>query len=109
MLLQYVGTEICREMIRDDFHLTKLDDFIAQNQDKNIVITDARFINEREKVKELGGTTVLVKRPNKEEISSSNHESEKQMSDENDFDKVIENDSTLDSFREKVTTLIKTI
>jgi hypothetical protein len=89
-LLQFVGTDIVRTHIDNDVWL-KYFGKIATNTDANIIVTDARFKNEREYLKSIGATLFLIKR---EGLSSGDsHISENQLGDDNDYDVIVYNDS----------------
>jgi hypothetical protein len=90
-MLQTIGTDLCRTYIQDDIWLAYVKNSIS-NSNTPIVITDARFQNERDYLKSLGAILVLVKRPGCE--SSSTHISENQLGKESDYDVVIYNDNT---------------
>lgn len=99
--LQTVGTDICRAFIQDDIWLAYVKHSI-NNSKVPIVITDARFQNERDYLKSLGAILVLVKRPGCE--SNSSHISENQLGNESDYDVVIYNDSTAYGLQSSVCT-----
>lgn len=92
-LLQYVGTEICRECYADTYHI---DVVHAQIKNKNYVISDARFKNERAVIKEWEGFNIKVIDPDQEDetVGLSGHASEAEM-DGDDYDVVFMNDKTL--------------
>ena len=60
--LVYIGTHVCRNLIDEniwlDIALKKI-----KNTDGHIVVTDARFKNERDAIKSIGGITMFVDRP----------------------------------------------
>ena len=96
-LLQRLGTEAGRQTLWDtiwiDAALKDLD------EDKNYVISDMRFKNEKESIESLGGITVRINRLG---VGPANdHASETEMTSES-FDFTVENDGTLAEFREKV-------
>jgi hypothetical protein len=91
VLLQFVGTEICRECYSKDYHI---DVVHAQIKDKDYVISDARFTNEREVIKKWEGFNLKIIDPDQEEgetVGLSGHASESEM-DGDDFDVVFMND-----------------
>lgn len=90
-LLQVVGTDICRRYIKDSIWLDYVDK-IVQNIESDVVITDARFKNEREYLKSLGAVLILVKR---EGTPSSSHISENQLGSEEDYDVIVDNNDTI--------------
>lgn len=103
-LLQWLGTDILRKHLGQDFFIKHMKEQIQKGINENydfILITDVRFDNEGELVKELGGIVINVHRPGLEKINLSNHVSEKGIN-ESLIDKIIINDSTLEEFKEKV-------
>lgn len=60
-VLQHWGTQLFRLHFHDDIWVASLENKLRQ-QSGNIVITDSRFINEFDTVKQLGGTTIRVLR-----------------------------------------------
>lgn len=91
-MMQIVGTEVFRHW--DTNYWVNLIDLSPSD---NIVITDARMPNERELVRTLGGTTILVKRPqiidpNKPE--SDCHSTENTLGEESEYDCIINNDTS---------------
>lgn len=93
MILQFVGTEILRESIADDYHIQVVLKEIKNENLWDVVISDARFKNEREWIKSLGGATVLAFNPHAKKVVSS-HASEK-VGDPDDYDFTIINDKNL--------------
>lgn len=105
-LLQWLGTDILRNNIDQDFfkkHMfEKIQKGIQENYDF-ILITDVRFDNEAELITSLGGKIYHIERPNQTKIEHSDHASEKGIKDELIHEKII-NDSSLEDFKEKVKT-----
>jgi len=60
-VLQYWGTEVVRNSFHDDMWIASLEHKLATSKD-DIVITDCRFPNELEAIRELGGQVIRVKR-----------------------------------------------
>lgn len=60
-ILQYWGTEVCRQGFHDDIWIASLENRL-RSADDNIVISDARFPNELATVKRLGGISLRVVR-----------------------------------------------
>jgi hypothetical protein len=88
-IFQYVGTELFRNKLKeiipfiDDkiwIHVVKkkILDKIKENPECKIVITDVRFENEANLIKELGGCLIRVTR-NIMNITNDDHESEQQI------------------------------
>jgi hypothetical protein len=60
-VLQYWGTEVCRRSFHDDIWIASLENKIRNSKD-NIVISDCRFPNEIAAIKRAGGKIVWVQR-----------------------------------------------
>jgi hypothetical protein len=60
-LLQYWGTEVCRQGFHDDIWIASVENKLRTSKD-DIVITDCRFINEMLAIKKVGGITVRISR-----------------------------------------------
>lgn len=60
-VLQYWGTEVCRNGFHPDIWVASVENKLRNTKD-NIVITDCRFINEVEAIKRAGGITCRVER-----------------------------------------------
>jgi hypothetical protein len=60
-ILQYWGTEVCRNHFHNDIWVASVQNKLRQATD-DIVITDCRFANEVLAIKEVGGITTRVER-----------------------------------------------
>jgi hypothetical protein len=60
-VLQYWGTEVCRQAFHDDIWIASLENKLRKSGD-NIVISDCRFPNEIKAIKAAGGIVIRVKR-----------------------------------------------
>jgi hypothetical protein len=60
-VLQYWGTEVCRQGFHDDIWIASLENKMRKTSD-NIVISDVRFPNEINAIHNAGGLVVRVKR-----------------------------------------------
>jgi hypothetical protein len=58
-ILQYWGTEVCRQGYHDDIWIASLENKMRKTSD-NIVISDVRFPNEIKAIKSAGGQVVRV-------------------------------------------------
>jgi hypothetical protein len=124
LLLQLLGTECGRNIIHPNIWINALfskykqtipfDKIFKQSDIEensnwgfpNWIITDVRFINEVEAIKERGGIVIRVNNPNVE--STDRHISETEL-DNYPFDYIIENGSTLSDLRIKAQELVRTI
>lgn len=108
-ILQLVGTECLRRGYRDDVWILALQRRIRVGDlagAKHVVVTDCRFPNELAAIKEWGGVTVRVDRPQGPGASGgvTGHSSETAL-DGAEWDHVISNEGTLRDLHEKVTEL----
>lgn len=90
-LLQFFGSDVCRNCVADDMWLVYFGKEVKDTS-LNVVVTDARFANERAFFKKLGATLILVVRPELEATDS--HISENDLGVEADYDVVVKNVST---------------
>jgi len=60
-ILQYWGTEVCRRAFHDDIWIAALENKLRNSQD-DIVISDCRFPNEIQSIRDSGGIVVRVVR-----------------------------------------------
>jgi hypothetical protein len=101
-LLQTLGTEWGRQMIRDDIWLRVA--FwrwgrLAAGGISLIVVPDVRFANEARLIRENGGEVWMIHRPGVEPVAA--HESEAGLPLRL-IDRLIVNDGTVDQLRERV-------
>lgn len=85
--LQVLGTECLRDQVRADFWVERMR--VSLSNVERAVITDCRFKNEADMVRNLGGIVVEIRRPG---IVSTGHVSDAGVS----ADRYVYNDSTLD-------------
>jgi len=60
-VLQYWGTEVCRKAFHDDIWIASLENKIRNSKD-DVVISDCRFPNEIQAIKDAGGQIIWVQR-----------------------------------------------
>lgn len=60
-VLQYWGTEVCRKGFHDDIWIASLENKLRNSED-NVVISDCRFPNEIQSIRNAGGKIVWVRR-----------------------------------------------
>lgn len=100
-MLQFIGTDLIRKYNRD-WHVNRIREMIDIN--KNYVIDDVRFPNEKKMIEDLGGDCWFVTRTTLDNIS--NHESETSLTWKDCWNKVIINDTTLSNLQFKWETFI---
>jgi hypothetical protein len=128
-VLQYWGTEVCRNGFHNDIWVASVENKLRQS-DENIVITDCRFANEIKSIKEIGGITMRVTRGqppewydaavsyNKGEHGNMSWSLSKAKLDRNrvhaseyssvglDYDHYIDNNGTIDDLHKQVNSVI---
>lgn len=92
-LLQFVGTEIMRDCFDPDIHTKIIFERIKREDLTDVVISDARFENERKITREYGGHLILVDCVQTREQEST-HRSETGLGDYSDYDCVVVNDKS---------------
>jgi hypothetical protein len=92
-LLQFVGTDMIRTHIDDNIWLKLFDKKLKELQHDNIIVTDARFKNERDHLRNMGAILCYVHRPNNESVDS--HKSENELGHHSDYDVLIINDKDI--------------
>lgn len=103
-LLQRLGTEAIRNNLHENAWVNAL--FADYNQYCNWVVTDVRFPNEAQQIKDNGGVIVRINRTGYGPIN--NHPSETAL-DDWDFDYYIENNGTLEDLKESARILMTLI
>lgn len=95
-LLQRLGTECGRELISDTIWI---DAALGKSEFDNVCITDCRFPNEAQAIKDRGGIVVRIERPG---VGPANdHPSEHALADWT-FDHVIHNDGSIEELHAKL-------
>ena len=128
-ILQFWGTEVCRKSFHDDIWIASVENKLRNSKD-NVVISDCRFPNEIKALKNIGAKVLRVKRgpePEWYDHAKNYNKGQKYIGwaigkhalDEagvhaseyswvgSKFDKVIENDSTIEDLYEQVEALLK--
>ena len=137
LLLQHIGTELFKNQIIDGIWVNALmseykpkEELVGTTPENiqwgevypNWIITDTRFPNELQAVKDNGGLTIKIVRPKERELVLRNantlidtrktlepeHKSETAL-DNATFDYTIENDGTLDELIDKIRDLLITL
>ncbi len=111
-VLQKLGTDFCRDQIDENFWLKYFQRWIndTRNHTGAIVISDIRFQNELDTIRQLGGRVFHVQRKNNTRLISSGVISVDDHASEHQplvgFQGVIENDSTIPALHEKVASIL---
>lgn len=93
---QVVGT-ILREHLHPDVWVLPVIQFYKNNPDTVCVVSDCRFQNEANLIKQHGGVLIRLNRQNRPLVSGRdpNHISETDLDDYEDFDLIIDNNGTI--------------
>ena len=117
-ILQQFGTEICRNDLKKYIPNIELDNetlwvklfriFYEKNKEKDIVVTDVRFLDEINGIKSLGGKIIKVNRDN---LEYDSHSSEKGIDNYNKdlIDYHIDNNYTYDDLYSQIDTILNLI
>lgn len=114
--LQFVGTEMMQYKIQEllphigrNFWITNLiKQMDTEYKDKNIIISDMRFLHEYEELSKCNLYVIKVDRPNQTTITDSMHVSEKEF-EHIPHSIYIANDSSVESLQQKVNDIINQI
>lgn len=96
--LQALGTEAMRENLHVDVWLNAL--FADYTDSQDWVITDVRFQNEADRIKEMGGVLIRIDRPGP--TPEKEHPSETALDNYDGWDYYIANIGTVEELRVKV-------
>lgn len=100
-LLQELGTEICRQIHPSAWINALFVDYTSKKHDK-WVISDVRFPDEVQAIKDRGGIVIKVNR----DVGDDQHESEKALDGYTDWDYVIDNNGTIEGLVDQVETML---
>ena len=122
-MMQFLGTEVLRNSLGNklsqsisyqgkeyqaSFHIKRLHQLIIPllKAKKKVIIVDARFQDEIDYVKWMGGITIGIR--GRENLNNySNHSSEKDIDNFKNIDLIIDNSGTLESLTNKIKNVIE--
>lgn len=109
-ILQWLGTDILRNHINQDFFVLNMKQRIDASKADYVIISDVRFDNEAEFIRSIGGKVIKITRDNEKNdgktTKHSGHITEKGIS-QNLIDAVIENNGTIEEFQNRVIFVVK--
>ena len=123
-VLQYWGTEVCRKSFHDDIWIASLENKLRNSKD-DVVISDCRFPNEIQSIKNAGGMIIWVKRgklpdwydtalgandgilPDQELLKKLKIHASETAWVGTEFDHELENNSSIDELYLKIESLVK--
>jgi dephospho-CoA kinase len=100
-LLQELGTDVCRQIHPSAWINALFVDYTSKKHDK-WVISDVRFPDEAQAIKNRGGIVIKVNR----DVSDDQHKSEKALDGYTDWDYVIDNNGTIEGLIDQVETML---
>jgi hypothetical protein len=109
-ILQFVGTNILRDLIDADYHYNTVAKVFRKIESADYihpvrggVVSDVRFLNERINLqKDFSAKLILVKRPSLEDNATSSHASETSLGEDSEYDYVVINGGTLEDLYAKI-------
>jgi len=104
-MLQLIGTDALRKVVHDDFWVIPMKRKLKEHirNERHVVISDVRFLNEIKLIKSLDGKVIKIDRYNPDKISGfEKHSSETELDYYDGWDDVIENNDTLEELYMKV-------
>ena len=103
-MLQCIGTDILRDIVNKNFHVNTVKDFIKRHKDfvDFIFVSDVRFLNEADLIKEQNGKIIKILR---DTTDIGNHQSDTALLNI-PYDAVIDNNGSLNDYLEQIVSLI---
>lgn len=110
LILQGWGTDFKRRLVDDNYWIERLGKSMLKSDANVLVVTDIRFKNEANFIREIGGLVVRVNRPCECGgcVTQDNHPSEVDL-DDYKFDYIIQNTGTLKDLTDEVVSYLKTL
>lgn len=102
-LMQFIGTDLFRNKLHQDIWLKITKRYLEEHRGQKIVVTDCRFTNEINMMKNFNATIILIKRPSlltTLDSSKPPHESEKNLIINNAL--VLVNNGNLNDLYQKI-------
>lgn len=107
-ILQHMGTEAYRA-VEDGFWVRQLFKYIERNYLENVIITDGRFPDEINAVKDRGGIHIRICRDEEGAAQGSTHASETSLDNMDNADYTISNNGTIAELKVIAEEIIKEI
>jgi hypothetical protein len=104
-LMQRLGTEVGRQMFGENFWVDQTMKRVAEI-DGNCVVSDVRYPNEAQAIKDAGGIVIRIERNG---VKAANEHTSESALDGFEFDLVIRNDGTLQEFMSNAELALKSV
>lgn len=101
-ILQRSGTEAMRDTFGPDIWVKTVLRRIHQDPKTHVVISDVRFPNEAQAIREWGGVLIKVKRDIDFLAGVDEHASETALDDWHDWDYIVDNNDTIEEYFSKL-------
>jgi hypothetical protein len=109
---QQIGTNVLRQHFNENVWINALM-IELKKLEGDYIITDCRFKNEAQAVKDAGGIMIRVNRPYNPIAENSNrdltHPSETDLDDYTDFDFIVSNDTDLQGLENKIVSILDSL
>jgi hypothetical protein len=102
-ILQFVGTDLGRNIVNKDIWIGQLQPEIAGKSD--LVIADARMQNERDFLRKMGAKKILVVRHSE----VNDHESENDLGNPDEYDYVLDNSGSKEDLYKLIDGILKEV
>lgn len=109
-MLQLVGTDALRKVVHDDFWIIPMKRKLKEHlrNGRHVVISDVRFLNEINMIKNLNGLVIRIDRENPDKINGiEKHSSEFQLENYDAWNFTLDNNGTLEELYKKVDEVLK--
>lgn len=108
-ILQLAGTDALRNKVHNDVWVISMKRKVREHMNMGnqfVVITDVRFKNEAQMIKDMGGVVIRVHRDFPDQISNTKHSSELELENYDGWNHIINNNGTLDELFAQVDEII---
>ena len=105
-ILQLLGTECLRNGYHRDVWIKSLGRKLLAEPNRNWVVTDVRFLNEAESIRQWGGGLVKIVRPGAPQIATTQHQSEIELDGYDGWHYTLNNDGTLEQLDGKIEAML---
>ncbi len=99
-ILQYIGTDIIRKYVNDNFWINIMENRVNNCVESSVGVSDVRFPNERKLLRKYGYKLILVRRDLVKDQASF-HSSENSFGLEEEYDYIINNNSSIEDLYTK--------
>jgi len=109
-MLQLIGTDALRRIVHDDFWVIPMKRKLKEHlrNERHIVISDVRFMNEINMIKNMKGVLIKIDRENPDKITGfEKHTSEVELESFDDWDHILDNNGTIEELYSRVDDILR--